>query len=386
MGLKNIFGLTNWGRTVAADFFMFARNLFTLKYPMLSAKQLMELGYRSNPFVFMTVDKIADVTSRLPYVFTDSNGEIVENSDESELWKSPSDNIFGHEFRHKILTDIYATGRAFVRGNTADISGTGKYAEFEHLPSCDVEIKYTNDGYTIKSYILSKPNGAREVIENIETVLHLALPDASSWKKEGMSPLQPLWSVVSASTALFQAEDSIFKNRGVNEILTNSSDQPMRRTEREQIQADFQDQTAGTDKFGQVMITNASLKNLKLGMSPSDLKLLESAIQKMRIICSAYGLDSSLFNDPENKTYSNRTEAQKAAYEDVYIPIAESYIILAFNKWWLADNWGSDLRLALDKSRIGAIKQVNKDLSDKLVNEVQAGVLTPEEAKEKLYG
>ena len=58
-------------------------------------------------------------------------------------------------------------------------------------------------------------------------------------------------------------------------------------------------------------------------MSPTDLKLLEGQINNLRTICNIYGLDSSLFNDPENKTFSNRKEAQIAAYTDTYIPLGK---------------------------------------------------------------
>lgn len=365
--------------------YFISRNIFNISFRDISKVELVQKAYKGNPFVFMVVDKIASLTSRLPYVFVNSSNDIIEDSDEENLWKQPQKGLYGSEFRKEILTDLEVTGEAFVLGHKSVGFGE-KYQEFEVLPSRSVFINYTNNSKTEVSHYELTQGNKTERIYNVEDVLHIKFQNITEDGKSGLSPLQAAYSVVSASTSIFQSEDSIFKNRGVNEILTNDSDMPILSKEREGLQENFQNQTAGTDKFGQIMITNAKLRNLKLGMSPSDLKLLESSINKLRVISSVYGLDSSLFNDPENKTYSNRAEAQKAAYNDVYIPLAENEIIKTFNKWWLQDNWKSQLRLSIDKKNIEVLREVNSDLSAKIINEINAGIITQEEGKELLYG
>ena len=60
----------------------------------------------------------------------------------------------------------------------------------------------------------------------------------------------------------------------------------------------------------------------------------------LRIICSSFGVDSALFNDPDNKTYSNREEAKKDYYNDVIIPI--------MNKVLEAINYSYGMNLQID--------------------------------------
>jgi len=45
-----------------------------------------------------------------------------------------------------------------------------------------------------------------------------------------------------------------------------------------------------------------------------------------REICDLYGIDSSLLNDPENKTYANKEEGLRALYTHVILPAADQFV------------------------------------------------------------
>ena len=82
--------------------------------------------------------------------------------------------------------------------------------------------------------------------------------------------------------------------------------------------------------------------------------------------------------------YSNRTEAQRDAYLDVYLPLGELKIARTISDWLFKKHFGVDDRIIVDKTRIDALKDVNKDLSDRVVNEFRVGLLDRNEAREKL--
>jgi HK97 family phage portal protein len=166
-------------------------------------------------------------------------------------------------------------------------------------------------------------------------------------------------------------------------MLTNDSDIPLLATEQQKIQDDFDSRTTGAGKFGKILVSNSKLRYLEFGMSPKDLQLTGTNIDKLRTICSAYNVDSSLFNDPANKTYSNMTEAKKAFYTDCVLPWAE-FIINNLNKYF-AEKLKTDEKVVIDKSKIEVLKEVNKTLSDKVVQELSAGILTQEQALSILY-
>ena len=79
----------------------------------------------------------------------------------------------------------------------------------------------------------------------------------------------------------------------------------------------------GSHNFNSVGISNSNLNYVQMGMTPSDLKLIENQVNKKRDIASVYGFDSALFNDPDKSTFNNRKEAELSAFTSVYIPLAE---------------------------------------------------------------
>jgi HK97 family phage portal protein len=261
--------------------------------------------------------------------------------------------------------------------------GANRVGELIVLPSKDTEI-VTNDLLEPVIYLVDY-NG-KKIKYAAEDVLHIKFPNivANNNKDRirGLSPLEVLEAVYTASNNIHTAEASIFENRGVSEILTNDSDQPIIPEQDEQLQKEWRQANAGATNFGAVRITNARLRLLKMGMSPEDLRLIESDVTKLRIICAVYGVASSLFNDVERSTFNNVETATRNLHLDVCIPLAKNYVVDEFNRW-LFNPVGLTLRLDMDA--IQAIKTVDKDTSAKVLSELNAGILSQDEAKKILY-
>ncbi len=60
-----------------------------------------------------------------------------------------------------------------------------------------------------------------------------------------------------------------------------------------------------------------------MAMSSADLQLIEKGVITLRAMCNVFGLDSSLFNDPANKTFNNRKEAEKSLFTNAVIPLSK---------------------------------------------------------------
>ena len=95
-----------------------------------------------------------------------------------------------------------------------------------------------------------------------------------------------------------------------------------------------------------------------------------------------YHVDSSLFNDPANKTFNNRKEAQKSLYTDAVLPVINKVVI---DKVWnpILSTWGDEntkYRVKADKSDIDALHQDAKEKStrDKAVSNIIITTLTAE--------
>ncbi len=318
-------------------------------------------AYSTNPLVFMVVDKQATVVSSFTQLFVNSAGIPQFNTKEQELWENPNSKQVRKDFIYQLMTDLLVNGRASVYGLKP--IGFGKYSEFHILPVNCTTVTKNSDKKIIRydTYI----DEVRYKIEgdDVNNVLELRMPSIDgAWKSK--SKLSVLGEMVTSSTAILETETYTYQNGGGVKMLTNDSDLPMTQNQKEDAQKDFDTNHTGVAKAGSVRLTNAKLRAIDLTRSPSDLKLDESSMSKLRGIAGVYGLDSKIFGDPKSSTYNNMSEALKAAYLQVFIPLCEDYIIREFNEFWLKANWGSKLLMELDKTNIDEIKSANKEFAD----------------------
>jgi phage portal protein BeeE len=257
---------------------------------------------------------------------------------------------------------LLLTGNAYIRF----VEGIGMGEEVVILDTSRTEIICNAFGQ-IKQYKYTNPNGDVDPIDPSE-ILHIKSSNVVNTESEevkyGLSPLQAGWVIVQSSSEKFNAEASIFKNRGVIGFATNDTDIPMQSTEQEEMQNMFNSQTGGSDKFNGIHVTNTRLRFVQTGMSPTDLKLLEGITSSLRQLCAIYGMPSVLFNDVEKSTFNNYETAVKVAYTDVYIPL-ENKVNRDLSQW-LSEKLGVDEEIKVDLNSIEAIKLTTNEVAQAL--------------------
>ena len=319
-------------------------------------------SYGENPLVSMIVKKISATSASIGYEVVNSNGDIVENSELEEFLKSPNSEQSYQEFKQMINEYLLLTGNAYIRF----VEGIGMGEEVVILDTSRTEIICNAFGQ-IKQYKYTNPNGDVDPIDPSE-ILHIKSSNVVNTESEevkyGLSPLQAGWVIVQSSSEKFNAEASIFKNRGVIGFASNDTDIPMQSTEQEEMQNLFNSQTGGSDKFNGIHVTNTRLRFVQTGMSPTDLKLLEGITSSLRQLCAIYGMPSVLFNDVEKSTFNNYETAVKVAYTDVYIPL-ENKVNRDLSQW-LSEKLGVDEEIKVDLNSIEAIKLTTNEVAQAL--------------------
>ena len=281
-------------------------------------------AYGSNPLLYMIVNKIAYNSASIQRIAVNEQGEEIESSQLLEILSNPNPDQNGIEFKEQWNEYAELTGNVYIHW----IQGIGGFGlELRILETDRVDI-ICNARNEIRYYQYTKPNGSMVKIEP-EDIMHFKYSNSVNTEGEeakyGMSPAQPAWVVIEASAEKFNAEASIFKNRGISKILTNDTDVPMTPKQRDRVQAEVNKALGGSDKFNGVHVSNTSLRALELGMSPTDLKLLEGITSSLRQLCAIWSMPSVLFNDNDNSTYNNVSEAKVSAYNDKYIPLADRF-------------------------------------------------------------
>ena len=315
-------------------------------------------AYAENPLVYMVINKIATTTASMPC----TNESESKTSKVLELIKKPNTNQSEIEFKQELNESLLITGNALIL--FSDNSDFGIKETLHVLKVCNSNPKFKNGVLLGWDYV---DDFNRKIYYSIDDVLHIKTTNTVSDNNNyiwGLSPLQAGWIVIKSSNEKFNAEASIFKNRGIAGILTNGSDTPMLTSERERMQEEFDNEIGGADKYNKVKISTTDLNYINLGMSPTDLKLLDGITSSMRIISSLYGMPSVLFNDTSNSSYNNYSTAVEISYSDVYIPLANK--VNEKLSIFLSDKLGVDETIIIDLKRVEGAKATTNEIAQTL--------------------
>jgi len=328
-------------------------------------------GYETNVDVFAVIKKLVDVTNSVPYVIeqrTADGWEILEDSTLADLMANPNPNK-GYTWKdidEQLLIYLLAAGNGYLVGETGLLGS--RIDEVDVLPSPFVTVNTSNDFFLPNPKYKFDLNNNRRTYE-VEEIEHIKFfnPSYGSVQESfcGLSIIQVAAMAVQVGNDRWSADANLLQNRGAIGLITDRSNRPMTPEEAHRVQSDFQNQTAGTKNFGKVKVTNKDLNFISMAMSSTDLQLVEKGIVNLRAICNVYGLDSSLFNDPANKTFNNRKEAEKAMYTNAIMPIAEK-LVTKHNQYIVKNHYpDGNVRLRKDFSGIEALQQDKKMEAEK---------------------
>ena len=332
--------------------------------------QLIQNGYESNVDVYAVIKKLTDVFLDIPYVIerrTADGWELLEDSTLHELMEKPNvgKGYTWNDIDEQLLIYLLASGNGYLVGQTGFSS---RYDEVDVLPSPFVEVQTNNDFFMPSAKFQFKLNTNRRVYDQ-EEIEHIKFFNPSYCTVQesycGLIIIQVAAMAVQVGNDRWSADANLLQNRGAIGLITDKSNRPMTPEEAARVQAGFQKRNAGTENFGKVTVTNKDLNFISMAMNSTDLQLVEKGVVNLRAICNVFGLDSSLFNDPANKTFNNRKEAEKAMYTNAIMPIAEK--VMAKHNQYLALNHYPDgsVRLRKDFSGVEALQQDKKMEAEK---------------------
>jgi phage portal protein BeeE len=119
-------------------------------------------------------------------------------------------------------------------------------------------------------------------------------------------------------------------------------------------------------------------------MSSADMQLLEKGVVTTRTLCNVLGIDSSLLNDPENKTYNNRVEAEKAMYTNCIIPLSDK-LSEALTGFLCKNHFPyENVRMRQDFSGVKCLQSNNKEEADRIALLKEKGIISASTAAEML--
>ena len=125
------------------------------------------------------------------------------------------------------------------------------------------------------------------------------------------------------------------------------------------LKAQMDEQYSGSKNAGRPMLLEGGLDWKAMGLSPTDMGIIEAKNAAARDIALGFGVPPQLLGIPGDNTYSNYAEARLAFWEDTVVPLLD----------WIAQDWsewltGGELMLKPDLDQIPAIVEKRQTLWD----------------------
>ena len=177
--------------------------------------------------------------------------------------------------------------------------------------------------------------------------------DANGMQLYGLSPLQAAAKVLTRSNQGKEYAVSAYQNGGPPGVLFVKKDQGFNGvdlTAQVDLVKERLRQYEGSKNANKIPVSGFEIGYQQIGLSPVDMDILDAEIFDMRAICNIYGVPSQLLNDPDNKTYNNQAEGEKALTTRCALPLLTA-LRDNFNRK-LKNDWnaGSDTVIDFDLS------------------------------------
>lgn len=365
-------------------------------YPDLNGKKFVN-DYDNNSEVYAIVKRISKTISTVPfYVYQVKNkkeltrykammsnastgadvakAELTRAKAVSEIADSPLNKLLEKPNEYQSFSEFVenVVGYKLITGNSyiwANRLSNGKVQELVVLPSQYVAIISDGTINGVEGYTFTLVGW-----DNLpaKDVIHLKYfnPyfDTNGQQLYGLSPLQAAYRTVQRSNDAKDTSVGMLQNQGPKGILyAKDGNNDFGPEAAGKLKEDFYNQygtkTQGqiVQNAGRVLIAGAELGWVNMGMSPVDLQLLESEKITLRELCNVYGVNSALFNDPDNKTYNNMKEAKKEMLTQVVLP---ELVALrdAFNRFF-ATEIGEGYYIDFDITVFPELQEDMKELS-----------------------
>jgi len=112
------------------------------------------------------------------------------------------------------------------------------------------------------------------------------------------------------------------------------------------LKAQIEEQYSGSSNAGRPMLLEGGLEWQQMGLSPTDMGIIETKFSSARDVALAFGVPPQLLGIPGDNTYANYAEARLAFWEDTALPLLE--MILSDWNGWLAAPFGVEIRADVD--------------------------------------
>lgn len=310
-------------------------------------------GYQRNVVAYQAINRIAEAVSSVNWLVFNGKDELTEHPLLSLLAR-PNPMQSGSEYL------INKVGFLMISGNSYEerVLVGGKPKELYTLRPDRMTVRKSANGFPA-GYEHKIDNGKPVTWEvdqktGVSDIWHTKLFNPlDDWL--GQSPIQAgAYSVDQHNEAMTWVQALLQNSARPSGALVTQSDKTLVDEEFNRLKKQIEDQYSGARNAGRPMLLEGGLDWKSMGLSPSDMAILETKYSSARDICLAFGVPPQLMGIPGDNTYSNYQEARLAFWEDTVIPLVDR-IADDYNHW-LSPLFGN-VTLKPDYDQIPAIAE-----------------------------
>lgn len=333
-------------------------------------KKNFDEGFNSNTYVYSIINRIVNTATSIPIIVENKNKlnewEVLEEGDFYNFVNKPNPNENFYNLFEKAIIYFLVNGNAIFNG----VKGIGNpaFSEIHVLSPLNMEPDLKTSMYGVYADNWKYYIGNKEYTIKAEDLKLVKMFNSDTSDIFGMSPLSAAYRTLVASNEIILADASLIKNRGAIGMLSNKGERPLTQPERDATDKALKTAIGGGEQFGSIKTTSGNFDFISFAMSPTDLKILESGVMKLRDLCSIYGASSKLFNDINASTFNNLKEDMKSFYLSAVLPpyerILEAYCMFVLDGWNKRDNTIYNVRIDYD-----SIEALQEDLTQKTIGQ-----------------
>lgn len=305
----------------------------------ISPEKIMQDGLLSNDTVYSVIHKLASVNASMPWKLQEKatqNGRKYKDVDNGELFDlldQPNDYQTTNEYLYTVAVNLLTTGDSFIYKPIESIGFLS--GELLPIPTSCVKIIKEKEGNFLSPIAYYELNlGGQTIRAETNEIIHIKYQDPTQEGYStgyGLSPMQSAGTLIKSSNNRNVAESSIFENRGATGIISGESPKmgvPTSFSANDKIKVDegLKERIGSAKNFNKLITIKGAAKFTAIGMSPTDLKIVETQLPLLRRLCNIYSVPSEIFNDVENVRYNSAPEAYKALYHNAIFPMSDLII------------------------------------------------------------
>lgn len=336
-------------------------------------KSFAEEAYVRNVIAYQAINKIAEAVSSVRWVAYRGETEVTQ-SPALDLIDNPNPMQSGREFIEAKI------GYLMISGNSYDerimISGQPREI-YTHRPDRMKVVPGPNG--TPKAYIyeVASSRVTWQVDENGNSdIRHMRLFNPlNDWY--GQAPVEAAAYAIDQHNEAMKWVQALLQNSARPSGALISKGDALTDEQYNRLKAQMEMQYQGGSNAGRPMLLEGGLDWKEMGLSPTDMGVIESKNSAARDISLAFGVPPQLLGIPGDNTYSNYSEARLSFWEDTIIPLVDR-LAEEFTAF-IGEPYGVEIRADMDQ--IPAIVDKRRTLWE-MVN--ASTVLTINEKREAM--